>query len=623
MIPAVAVKVGKTSGIRLGTNVQAVRAVTFTELEFLLHKMTFNAVILAGVRPEEIIQAKRFAEYAGSAGQEMYLYCEHGVSTEEAELSEAYGITIVTSHRGLRQIMLRRWNIRLHEWGLIQTPEEDSQVPPDVRKSDDDTAAQDALKALEAQLVQEKEKIKHLKMTLDTLREQIRELNNELEMLTEQKCEAETEAADKTLALNTLYAEENKRIEELNQTKGLLDELRASYEAVRMKQAKEKNHFEEMMKDREEQYRKEYETLKDTIRTRESEYQELNDELKKKSQELETYRLTHPEIGAECNTQEILSELETVKKKEKLLSEKVAETEERYGRLEEVNKQLKEKILTIKAIGGGSTEPVTALSAGRIKLSCDYHGRGYIIPVFGSGSYGITTMAVSLAEKIQKASVVYMDFDMSSPKADSWFKKAPLIKELEDISNPLYRSGLGALLDKGSRYVISHEEQIFQRVMETKSGLKLDYFSGLYGGKPDLTKLMSTDFSGLFAHLGNKYNYIIADLGRLGSSDAADAMTQMFSGIAHKNVIVSLNNKFDVRIMNMKLNSEKIHLDKSIWILNMSDSSGVDPVVKKCLGDAKPVIMPKEMSIYGTGQTYGRIPVLKDRLMEVMGYILE
>lgn len=319
--------------------------------------------------------------------------------------------------------------------------------------------------------------------------------------------------------------------------------------------------------------------------------------------------------------------VEMLKKEVRSLTSKVSMTEDANERLEETNKNLRASIATFKATSNIPQSPTaakqsTTVAMGKIRLDCDYSGRGFIIPVFGSGSYGITTMAVSIARRLPKASVLYMDFDIVSPKADAWFGKMPIIKELKDIVDPLKKSALGALIEKGSNYVIDNRKFIFQRATETRQGSTIDYFSGVYS-KVDPRKLMAVNFSEFMTHIGNMYNYIIVDLGRLGSSDTSDELIKMFNKIAYKSVIVTLNDKFDTRNMSVRITSDKINLENTIWVLNMSDSSKVDIIVQKSMGKAKPVIFQKEMSLYGSGLSFDRVPILKDKLSQVMDILKE
>ena len=102
----------------------------------------------------------------------------------------------------------------------------------------------------------------------------------------------------------------------------------------------------------------------------------------------------------------------------------------------------------------------------------------------------------------------------------------------------------------------------------------------------------------------------------------SDELIRMFNSISYRKLIVSLNNLYDVRGIRMRLSTDGMSLDNAIWVLNMSDSSVVDNMIKQTLGSARPIIIPKEMSIYGSGNTFDKYPILKDRLNQITEMII-
>lgn len=308
------------------------------------------------------------------------------------------------------------------------------------------------------------------------------------------------------------------------------------------------------------------------------------------------------------------------------LTARLSMTEEANVKLESVNKRIRTEMVSMQkaaqsaqtpgAVQGGQKQAPVVF---RVRLDCEYHGNAQIIPVFGSGSFGITTMAMSLARKMPKASILYMDMDLTNPKADGWFKKPPFA-QLPDIKDPFNRSSFGALLEKGPNYVMGHPE-LFQNVESNKLGYRLDYFSGVYQ-RIDPRRLMMVDFSGFITYLGNKYNYIIVDLGRIGSSDSSDELIHMFSSIAPKSLLVTLNNTIDTRSAKIKLMQNNIDAKNIVWVLNMSDNTIVSPQVQKSIGAATPIVMPKELDMVGKMVTFDRVPILKDKLAQIIDVIL-
>lgn len=257
-----------------------------------------------------------------------------------------------------------------------------------------------------------------------------------------------------------------------------------------------------------------------------------------------------------------------------------------------------------------------------IEFNCVYTGTAKVIPVFGSGSYGVTTTAVSIARKLPKAKVLYMDMDLANPKADGWFKAQPILdsSSLSDIPNNINKTSLGILIDYGAKFVVDNKSSIIQRVSETKNNVTIDYFGGLYG-KLDTHRLKLVDFTYLLNTLGSMYDYIIVDCGKYGLYDTSNELIDMFMSIAYKSIVVTPNDRLDTRNMSLKLSQNNIDISKIIWVLNLSESTTVTPVVKKNIMGAIPVIMPLTPSAYGKQTSFDKIPILKDKLLEIISKI--
>ena len=257
-----------------------------------------------------------------------------------------------------------------------------------------------------------------------------------------------------------------------------------------------------------------------------------------------------------------------------------------------------------------------------IEFNCTYTGTAKVIPVFGSGSYGVTTTAVSIARKLHKAKILYMDMDLANPKADGWFKAQPILdsSSLSDIPNNINKTSLGILIDYGAKFVVDNKSSIIQRVSETKNNVTIDYFGGLYG-KLDTHRLKLVDFTYLLNTLGSMYDYIIVDCGKYGLSDTSNELISMFIGIAYKSIVVTPNDRLDTRNMSLKLSQNNVDISKIIWVLNISESTTVTPVVKKNIMGAIPVIMPLTPTAYGKQTSFDKIPILKDKLLEIISKI--
>lgn len=256
-----------------------------------------------------------------------------------------------------------------------------------------------------------------------------------------------------------------------------------------------------------------------------------------------------------------------------------------------------------------------------MRINCDYTGRAFVIPVFGSGSYGTTSTAVSLAYEL-KGRVLIMDLDIVSPKIDIWFKVRPMKKELPEIDNEIKKTGFGALVEKGTSYVIKHMSDILININHSKDWTeRLDYFSGIYT-KIDLYKLMAVDFSELFTYLGNEYDYIVVDCGRIGGSEITNALIKMLDSISFKNVVVALNDGGDCRTLYLRLQMLNITLEKSLWVLNLAKNDKIDELTRKIVPSTNYIVFGRDMKIYGDRIPYNKVSILKDRLKQLTEMIL-
>lgn len=273
-------------------------------------------------------------------------------------------------------------------------------------------------------------------------------------------------------------------------------------------------------------------------------------------------------------------------------------------RLDESNKQLKTSLNAVTyGINSGNGIQIPP---------CNYTGKGMIIPVFGSGSVGITTTAMSLATKLaSSARVLYIDFDMVEPKADGWFKETPLVKDIpEVIELGSKATGLGILMEKQVTFFLTYMSTIIKRIANAKAG-SLDYISGLHV-RPDIIKLISADYTTFFNVCGNNYTYVIVDLGRLGSSEINDKVIKMVSDIAYRNVVVTNNNKFVVRNFKAKLLTNKID-NKIMWLLNMCENTSVDDMTKKGISPFEYGLVPFSMDLFGKNSDFSKTRLTRDK----------
>ena len=145
-----------------------------------------------------------------------------------------------------------------------------------------------------------------------------------------------------------------------------------------------------------------------------------------------------------------------------------------------------------------------------------------------------------MAKKAAVNRALFIDLDIKSPKSNKLLNQVPLIEELRDIRDVQQRSGIGALVNKGAEYVLANRDVILKRCIETKRGY-LDYMSGIY------TKLDTGSFElnlpRFLNAVGNDYDYIIIDCGKIGQSDIQDWIIRGINKCGSKNIAVVNNDK--------------------------------------------------------------------------------
>lgn len=249
------------------------------------------------------------------------------------------------------------------------------------------------------------------------------------------------------------------------------------------------------------------------------------------------------------------------------------------------------------------------------ELEINYTGSAKLINVFGFGGYGITTTSVSVAKKAAVNRALFIDLDIKSPKSNKLLNQVPLIEELRDIRDVQQRSGIGALVNKGAEYVLANRDVILKRCIETKRGY-LDYMSGIY------TKLDTGSFElnlpRFLNAVGNDYDYIIIDCGKIGQSDIQDWIIRGINKCGSKNIAVVNNDKLDVRNLVITMRDNQIDSSNTLCMLNFSLSTALDEDMKNSLKKYDTVIMPRDMNMYGENTTYDRVKILRDILSSVI-----
>lgn len=259
-------------------------------------------------------------------------------------------------------------------------------------------------------------------------------------------------------------------------------------------------------------------------------------------------------------------------------------------------------------------------------LNCIYTGKAYIIPVFGIGSHGITTTAVSIADRLNKSgkSVCILDLDLVNPKVSSFYKGVNPISDLSESYglNTTERTCVGALMQKGVPWFIDHRDELIKTVQENKQkgGRRVDYFSGLYA-PINMVRILALDYTQLLTVLGNDYDYLVVDLGKIGASDMQDTLIQLFSRIGIKNSIVCAKEDDSIRNLILRLQVLKLSMKDCVWMLNMAKDSGQTPFIETALKNIPYRIMTFSSSIFGEKQLFSSL-LLKGAFNEYVDDLL-
>lgn len=285
-------------------------------------------------------------------------------------------------------------------------------------------------------------------------------------------------------------------------------------------------------------------------------------------------------------------------------------------------KQLNDTLKGVASAGiGGAAVESAVTNINNIMTPINYKGQAQIIPVFGSGSYGITTTAMSMIYRLYTTSkVLYIDFDMMSANADAWFKKLPLCKKVPGVDpSDMRMTGLGIFFEKGFEAFRSNINNIVIGCDVTKGG-RMDYLSGLYY-RVDRDKMLRADYNSLFNLLGSMYQYIIIDLGKLGCSDVNDRLIKIVSDIAFKNVVVTTTDKFEVRNFKIKLGENKININNIAWLFNMCESTNVEDSIRQTISPANFGMILRDTNL-GKREKFMKDRMNKDKLVYFMDSVL-
>lgn len=284
-------------------------------------------------------------------------------------------------------------------------------------------------------------------------------------------------------------------------------------------------------------------------------------------------------------SRDLENKLRASKEQEKMLSELAKGTQDRMKRMENALK---------KQMDASSS------SEGLTLMPIQYTGRAKIIPVYGSGSFGVTTTAVSAAFSLSASgTVALVDFDLDSPKVDAKLVHTPLCSQLV-IQQKGKNTALGMLVEKGMDTLKNYFSSFDKRVVRGK--YSIDYISGLYHKVPAIS-FATADFNEFINFLGRQYDYIVMDFGKIGDSPRKIGALNTFADIAYKSIVVTTNHKFEIRSLFAGIAQNKIPGEKG-YLINMATNTELVDADKKRLSGSVYTFIPFNMGIFGTERDF-------------------
>jgi len=316
-----------------------------------------------------------------------------------------------------------------------------------------------------------------------------------------------------------------------------------------------------------------------------------------KEDKAEAHQLQEQVQVSDMASQNLQKEIGLLQIEIKNMQDELDEKNKKIGSLARANSELK---LSSQALAQ-STKTNTSVA-----LNCRYSGHAFIYPIFGSGSYGVTTTAVSLAKKLHADgnSVLLMDLDLVAPKCNGYLKQPPLLPQEigmnAGIQDKMAHTCMGILMHKGVDYFIHERSSLITQIALNKRTRKpLDFFSGLYANM-EVYKFISIDWTELLNTLGNYYDMIVVDLGRFGGNAEQNSLIKMFYTICFKFLVVTTKQDDDARMMKLKLSTNRMDIAKGVWMLNMANNTTLSPLLQKITMNTHYGIVTFNSGMYGT-----------------------
>ena len=216
----------------------------------------------------------------------------------------------------------------------------------------------------------------------------------------------------------------------------------------------------------------------------------------------------------------------------------------------------------------------------------NYLGEAKIIAVQSTSTCGATTLGMSIITELAKTGKksIYIDLNTVSPDADGWFETDPVC-DVDIVGGFECKTALGAIYKNGVNYFRLNRDKLTKEVSRN-----IDYLGGLYvsvSGKD----LIGIKYDELFNYIGNMYDYVIVDLGRIGGSAEMQSVAKSVIDISRAYFLVSMNDSVAIRNAMFKL-EECGETGKVNWIIR-SNSKALVRNAQKILGSSTSTILPE------------------------------
>lgn len=215
-----------------------------------------------------------------------------------------------------------------------------------------------------------------------------------------------------------------------------------------------------------------------------------------------------------------------------------------------------------------------------------YLGEAKIVAVQSTSSCGATSLGMSLTYELSKANkkVCYIDLNIQSPDADGWFEADPTC-DIDIDGGYELKTAMGAIYKLGINYFRLNKEKLTKNI--TKN---IDYLGGLYVGCTG-KELLNIKFDELFNFIGNMYDVIVVDLGRVGGNVEFESVVKSIVEISKMYYIVTHNDTVAVRNAIIRL-SECGITNKATWIIR-SQGKSIVRQVQKFISNGSYTLMPE------------------------------